>query len=343
MRKREYLKHKLWKNINTVEEASDILPMRLSMRNSAMYGNCNWKPFGYCSRGRSWKSMNKKISRFIKNHIGKNFNKTYSEFKKKFPETFGDINLSIEFKDRFREYQDRWYNCRNGSFYIDKNGQIRDGYQVNHKDKKTKINIRNKETLYSFNDNVFNDLRVLNLVRFYLPGNYDQYLNSGIKFSEKIYNKIFFFLDKTPHLSVELVKLHPLDWWIKNKYCYWFDSRYCYYLSNPVTLKSLSSNAMKKFLFKEHVTEDCDIVKIGSPEFRRDFENKRKKIASQDRIRDKEKEHSLEILLHTIVSERRKKELDEENNLVTRDRLGFNDESFKGEEYHGQKRKKNKV
>ena len=75
----------------------------------------------------------------------------------------------------------------------------------------------------------------------------------------------------------------------------------------------------------------------------RDFENKRKKIASEDRIRDKEKEHSLETLLHTIVSERRKKELDEENNLVTRDRLGFNDESFKGEEYHGQKRKKNKV
>ena len=100
---------------------------------------------------------------------------------------------------------------------------------------------------------------------------------------------------------------------------------------------------MKKFLFKEHVIEDCDIVKVGSPEFRRDFENRRKKKASQDRIKDKEKEHSLEILLHTIVSERRKKELDEENNLVTRDRLGFNDESFKGEEYHGQKRKKNKV
>ena len=86
---------------------------------------------------------------------------------------------------------------------------------------------------------------------------------------------------------------------------------------------------MKKFLFKEHVTEDCDIVKIGSPEFRRDFENKRKKIASQDRIRDKEKEHSLEILLHTIVSERRKKELDEE---IDKDRA----EHFKKEK----KRKK---
>ena len=31
MRKREYLKYKQWKNVNTAEEASDILPMRLSM------------------------------------------------------------------------------------------------------------------------------------------------------------------------------------------------------------------------------------------------------------------------------------------------------------------------
>ena len=79
MRKREYLKYKQWKNVNTAEEASDILPMRLSMRDSAMYGNCNWKPFSHCFRRRSWKSMNKKISRFIKSHIGKNFNKIYSE------------------------------------------------------------------------------------------------------------------------------------------------------------------------------------------------------------------------------------------------------------------------
>ena len=150
MRRREYLKYKLWKNINTVEEADNILPMRLSMRNSAMYGNCNWKPFGYCFRRKSWKSMNKKISRFIKNHIGKSFNKTYSEFKKKFPETFGDTNLSILFKDRFREYQDHWYNCKNGSFYVDKNGQIRDGYKVNYRDKKTKINIRNKVSKYRY-------------------------------------------------------------------------------------------------------------------------------------------------------------------------------------------------
>ena len=38
----------------------------------------------------------------------------------------------------------------------------------------------------------------------------------------------------------------------------------------------------------------------------------------------------------------RLKKLDSDADVVTRDRLGFDDESFKGEFYHGQKRKKNK-
>lgn len=39
MRRREYLKHKN----GDLEE----LPKKLSMRNSAKYGNCNWKPWVY--------------------------------------------------------------------------------------------------------------------------------------------------------------------------------------------------------------------------------------------------------------------------------------------------------
>jgi hypothetical protein len=40
--------------------------------------------------------------------------------------------------------------------------------------------------------------------------------------------------------------------------------------------------------------------------------------------------------------EYKKKQREEEKNNIDRDRLGFDEESFKGEPYHGQKRKKRK-
>mgnify|MGYP003420975832 FL=1 len=55
MRRREYLKHKN----GDLEE----LPMRLSMRNSAKFGNCNWKPYVYHS-SRKLKMIYHKIDHF---------------------------------------------------------------------------------------------------------------------------------------------------------------------------------------------------------------------------------------------------------------------------------------
>jgi hypothetical protein len=71
---------------------------------------------------------------------------------------------------------------------------------------------------------------------------------------------------------------------------------------------------------------------------------KQVRAEQEDATRKKEREERAkrefyrENLLHYLAQEQKRKEAIQ--NEVTRDRLGFDDESFKGEFYHGQKRKK---
>ena len=75
-----------------------------------------------------------------------------------------------------------------------------------------------------------------------------------------------------------------------------------------------------------------------SPEFRRYKKERLDGIRKKERERDKLKKEYHESLLYSIEYSRKKKE--EDINIIDRDRLGFDNCSFKGEEYHGQKRKK---
>ena len=58
----------------------------------------------------------------------------------------------------------------------------------------------------------------------------------------------------------------------------------------------------------------------------------------EEREKKKLNEETISTLLWSIEDERKAAELTKD--IITRDRLGFDNESFKGEFYHGQKRKK---
>ena len=75
-----------------------------------------------------------------------------------------------------------------------------------------------------------------------------------------------------------------------------------------------------------------------SSEFRRYKKERLDSIRKKERESDKLKKEYNDSLLYSIEYNRKKKE--EEKDIIDRDRLGFDDDSFKGEEYHGQKRKK---
>ena len=62
------------------------------------------------------------------------------------------------------------------------------------------------------------------------------------------------------------------------------------------------------------------------------------RIRKKERESDKLKKEYNDSLLYSIEYNRKKKE--EGKNIIDRDRLGFDECSFKGDAYHGQQRKK---
>lgn len=320
MRKREYLKHKN----SDLEE----LPMRLSMRNSAKFGNCNWKPWVYRSYGSKLKMWYYKITKFIKSRVGKSYNKVYSEFKKKFPEYYGSINLVDNFKNHFIENQDRHYNDKNYSYYIDNNGCIQDSYVKRTKPKTRKINIRSKIVKYSFSDEVFKDKRLLDIVMTYLPGNYYKYLIPGITFSGTVCDNIKHYLTKEK-VKKEITPLYSNKWFITNRgHYYCFESSYKWTGSHYTrTGISISNSGIESLIFNKHIIEDCDIVNIKSKVFRRSIEDSLKTRRSIRRKEEKQRELEREALLHDLLQER--KRIEKEKNELIRDRHGFDDHSFK--------------
>lgn len=318
MRKREYLKHKN----GDLEE----LPNKLSMRNSAKYGNCNWKPYVY-HNSRKLKMIYHKIDHFLKSSIGKKFDDIYSEFRQKFPERFAHINLVENFKSSFREYQDHYVSWENSSYYVDENGLIQNDYVRQTKPKTAKINVRSKVIKYSFTDVVFKDKRLLDIVATYLPGNYYKYLIKGVTFSERVHDSIKHYLTKD-NVRKAITPLYPNMWFVDRGGYFCTENTYKWTGSHYVKTGTTINNAgIELLVFNKHVIEDCDIVERKSKAFRRSIQDNLKTQNSIRRSREKQLELEREALLHDLLQERKKKEK-EENELI-RDRHGFDDHSFK--------------
>lgn len=319
MKRREYLKHKK----GDLEE----LPKKLSMRNSAKYGNCNWRPSIYRDSCSKLKMMYHRISKFIKSRIGKSYDEVYSEFRNKFPEYFAGVNLVDDFKKHFEKYQYLHYNWKDHNYYVDDNGLIQDGYKKPIKPKTAKINIRSKVIEYSFTDYVFEDKRLLDIITTYLPRNYYKYLIKGVSFSERVHNSIKSYLTKKDVL--EALTLLYSDKWFTNKgwyYCVGSTHKWTgsHYIKTGI---SINDKGVELLVFKINIIEDCDIVAIKSKAFKRSIQDNLKIQKSIRRNREKQKELEREYLLHDLLQERKKKEK-EENELI-RDRHGFDDHSFK--------------
>lgn len=319
MRRREYLKHK--------KDDLEELPKKLSMRNSAKYGNCNWRPSIYRDSCSKLKMMYYKINKFIKSRIGKSYNEVYSEFRNKFPEYFAGINLIDDFKNHFEKYQYRHYNWKDHNYYVDDNGLIQDGYNKPIKPKTAKINIRSKIIEYSFTDYVFEDKRLLDIITTYLPRNYYKYLIKGVSFSERVHDSIKSYLTEK-HVLEALTLLYSDKWFTNKGWYYCVGSTHKWTGSHYIkTGTSINNKGVELLVFKMNIIEDCDIVAIKSKAFKRSIQDNLKIQKSIRRDWEKQKELEREALLHDLLQERKKKEK-EENDLI-RDRHGFDDHSFK--------------
>lgn len=325
-----YLKHKSWKDL-LEDEQLDKLPQHLSMKSSARYGNSSWVPKdkyygGYDSS--KWHQMSVKINRYLKNSIGKPYNKVYSDFKKKFPKDYCGINLNKNFKFRFIEYDERYLSWGNEHFcyYVDDQGNIQNVYfdkLKQPKPKKKVATISSKRKMYRFSNFIVHNFHANFIVHCYLPRQFDHLLN-GNWFSEEIFWRMITYISKNNVLQV-IRRLKSEKWW--DDFRKMHHMRWC-------------KDVMLKFMFDERDEEVVEYVEVGSPEHKRFIAENNKQAKIKKKKKEKEALAKLETLLHDIEYERKHK--DDDKNIIDRDRLGFNENSFKGDGYHGQKRKRKK-
>lgn len=330
--KHSHLKHQGWKHSSSEEllDFIDEAPKSLSMKSSAHYGNSSWVPKdkyygGYDSS--KWHQMSVKINRFLKSNLGRPYNDVYSEFKKKFPKNYCGINLNKNFKFRFVEHDERDLNWKREHFcyYIDDQGNIQNVCINRQKQSKPKkklaTTISSKKKVYRFSDFIVNNFNANFIIHCYLPRHFDHLLD-GKWFSEDVFWRMITYISKD-HVLRAIYQLKPEKWWNEFRKIHYLRWR---------------KDVILKFMFDERDEEVVEYVEVGSPEHKRFIAENSKQAKIEKKKREKEALAKLETLLHDIEYERKHK--DDDKNIIDRDRLGFNENSFKGEGYHGQKRKR---
>lgn len=246
------------------------------------------------------------ISRVLDNSIGKDFDKVFSDICNKFRKK-KNYSFRREFLSRIDPYYmaPRW---RCNRYYLDENRIIRSYNTPEKKRKKVRVKVVDRPAKYfTANARVFREyLGVKALVLQYL-GHALSYKLFHEKLPMKYYPLVIFYIEKA------------LDYLSPGKSIY-------YYRKIP-----------SEFLLVIDESEYVTYYK-GERKFYKYLAETKDASNKVVREKKKKKEIYLSSLLNSIEAKRKNKENLE--NGVTRDRLGFAEDSFTGEFYHGQKRKK---
>ena len=247
------------------------------------------------------------ISRILENSVGKDFDKVFSDICNKFRKK-KNYNFRREFLRQIDPYymapRRRW---RYNGYYIDENRIIRSYDAPEKKRKKVRVKVVDRPAKYfTANTRVFKEYSgVKAMVLQYLGHTLSHKL-----FHEKLPMKYYYLV--AVHIEKALDYLYPKKSYRKTPFEFLLiidESEYVTYYEGE-----------RKFYKYLAETKDASNKVV--------------------REKKKEKEIYLSSLLNSIEAERKSRERLE--NGVTRDRLGFAEDSFTGEFYHGQKRKKRK-
>ena len=301
----------------------DNLPQRLSMRRTHYKDGYDMKLYDHGVQ--NYKIVGRYIDRYLKKSVGKNYNK----IKKHILEKMKDFNVAwhesnlveyslstrVEFKDGDTHLGEYIIDSQ-GRLQINKKEETRKQYWINKK-KEEKETVGYDRTNVSFHlkkdltDNQILLLRAVLIDNGINLGDWFHHLCCGGEISEEKYNAII------NNIKTERKKVcaHGFIWHTKTSFalefvesCFLMDGEVRYYLD------------------------------YKSPKYKKWIKEIQKQKDKELRERLKKREIINETLLHDIESDRKYKE--RSKNIVDRDRLGFDENSFMGEFYHGQKRKK---
>lgn len=284
----------------------DLLPIRESMRKqSHRYG---WDADVFNHGWRNYKTVGRYIDKCLRKSIGQNYDKVKKhildkmKYANKAWHTSSVIETILE-----RRFCDDW-----SEFIIDSQNRIQLNKKYLQNRKKWAEYKKKQRTTVVLDDKKFYRLKPnltqsqihlleASLLSSNIPlGEWFTNLCCGGIISESIYND----------------KLGIHSWWRKKLENHEFVLS-CFELAQDIETK---------------------VYKDKSKDYRKWKKETSDAKAKEQREIQRDKQHILETLIHDIESEKKLKE--EARNIIDRDRLGFNDDSFKGEFYHGQKRKK---
>ena len=274
----------------------------------------------YVNTKRYWHEIDfyKEAEFFIFNSVGKNVDTAFHEFCKRFPKVVCGVNT----RDYFLEFikDDKW-----NKLYVDNQKRIQ-RKKVSHKPKKhIDIPTTTKNVVIEVNKKFIEECFKLQI-----------YLIDRLPYP--VYRKIM----DSEYITVEQYRSLFNRYHLRDCDLHWFIKKL---IDDEPRLKRYkwSYNNMR---FSEHTSSifrEKDITEYkryykGEKEFHKFYAERDDSVRKINREQKRERQIWEENLLHAVEEYRKQKE--RERNIITRDRLGFDDQSFKGEFYHGQKRKK---
>lgn len=258
-----------------------------------------------------WEKSNqwyRKIERFIEKHIGNSFNETYSKFLKTFlsPDKFICRNTARDIFLSYFSKNFKWSGKYEGDYYLDEDGNIQkyNSNKVNRKVNKTPISFIWNKNDYPITNELLSILKMV-------------FGDNEAIITERVYNKnemeviyrkikqdthvVFGFGDESTQKLCGKMMNSGLSFFVPVEYAY-------------IESSSFSDNMKKYYMYKHEM-------------------NQIKKYRNWKRSYDGE------LYLRTYKLKQKEQEL--LDNDITIERLGFDKlTSFRGLEYHGQKRKR---
>ena len=291
---------------------TDVL--KIGMR---WYLDKNGKAIRKCRRYYRHSDFYDSLYKFLDGHIGKNFDETFSKFCKRFPKVVEHYNTRSEFLDHFRNPNtEKVYSF---DYYVDDNGNIQVGESYHRP--------RKQVTVY-YDDTPKKTVVKPNLLL--------------IDKCDPIKQYIYHYLGKGAYdeiMSGKEIEASRFAGFINSTCNYDFNSKITELAKTHLHLAHMPGNrTIFEQLFPRYEYRKFDVLYEGTPEYRKFKAEDKDRRNKQRRENKKLEEETLSTLLWSIEDKRKAAEIAKD--IIDRDRLGFDDESFKGEFYHGQKRKK---
>lgn len=259
---------------------------------------------------------------FLDGHIRQNFDVVFKKFCEKFPKHSERYNTRVEFLNAFKEHEFKKASCY--EYWVDDNNNIQKGerYKTPRKTvRKYLDDVPKLEVVCPRNLMIRRSRTLQNYIYITLGKDAFDLIMSGQEIPRTQFDALFRDSGNSIHIrnTIEKIAENSLK-----LYPRW---------TRAHGTESIFDQLFPKFAYRSYIT-----LYEGTPEYSQYMKEKEDARRKEKRERKKEREEYLDNLLYSIEHKRKLAELSK--NIIDRDRLGFDEESFIGEPYHGQKRKK---